>query len=68
MPVLPVGDYSVTVAVADGSQSDHVIHQWLHDAVLLKSHSTSVSTGLIGIPMHEIVLERDTLNEVGAAQ
>ncbi|ABC39249.1 ABC transporter ATP-binding protein [Burkholderia thailandensis] len=68
MPVLPVGDYSVTVAVADGSQSDHVIHQWLHDAVLLKSHSTSVSTGLIGIPMHEIVLERDTLSEIGAAQ
>ncbi|AIO67344.1 ABC transporter ATP-binding protein [Burkholderia oklahomensis] len=68
MPILPVGDYSVTVAVADGSQSDHVIHQWLHDAVLLKSHSTSISTGLIGIPMHEIALERDASNEVRAVQ
>ncbi|WP_423759355.1 ABC transporter ATP-binding protein [Burkholderia sp. NLJ2] len=68
MPVLPVGDYSVTVAVADGSQSDHVIHQWLHDAVLLKSHSTSVSTGLIGIPMHEIALERDESNKIEAMQ
>jgi lipopolysaccharide transport system ATP-binding protein len=58
MPVLPVGNYSMTVAIADGSQGDHVVHQWLHDAVMFKSHSTSVSTGLIGIPMHEITLER----------
>ncbi|MEX3605449.1 MAG: ABC transporter ATP-binding protein [Burkholderia sp.] len=59
MPILPLGDYSVSVAIADGSQAEHVIHQWLHDAILLKSHSTSVSTGLIGVPMHEITLERD---------
>ncbi|GAB7534924.1 ABC transporter ATP-binding protein [Burkholderia sp. 3C] len=63
MPVLPVGDYAVSIAIADGSQAEHVVHQWLHDAVLLKSHSTSVSTGLIGIPMHEITLERDASEE-----
>ncbi|MBU9379532.1 ABC transporter ATP-binding protein [Burkholderia gladioli] len=68
MPALPVGDYSVTVAVADGSQDEHVVHQWLHDAVLLKSHSTSVSTGLIGIPMHAITLERDAADEIKAMQ
>ncbi|MBK5165050.1 ABC transporter ATP-binding protein [Paraburkholderia domus] len=62
MPVLPVGDYSLTAAIADGSQGEHVVHQWLHDAVMFKSHSTSVSTGLIGIPMHEITLERSMVN------
>lgn len=54
MPILPIGDYSITVALAEGSQSDHVQHHWVHDALLLKSHSSSVSTGLVGIPINNI--------------
>lgn len=54
MPILPVGDYSITVALAEGSQHDHVQHHWIHDALLLKSHSSSVSTGLVGVPMNNI--------------
>ena len=51
MPILPVGEYSITVALAEGTQQEHVQHHWVHEAVLLKSHSSSVSTGLVGIPM-----------------
>jgi lipopolysaccharide transport system ATP-binding protein len=54
MPILPLGDYAVSLAVADGTQSDHAMHQWIHDALILSSRSTSVSTGLIGIPMRKI--------------
>ncbi len=54
MPILPVGEYSLTIALAEGSQQEHVQHHWIHDAVLLKSHSSSVSTGLVGIPMQTI--------------
>ena len=54
MPILPVGDYSITVALAEGTQQDHVQHHWIHDALLLKSHSSSVSTGLVGVPMNSI--------------
>jgi lipopolysaccharide transport system ATP-binding protein len=54
MPVLPAGDYSVTVALAEGTQHEHVQHHWLHDALVFKSHSSSVSQGLIGIPMRSI--------------
>lgn len=54
MPILPVGDYAVSLAVADGTQRMHEMHQWIHDALVLSSRSTSVSTGLIGIPMHRI--------------
>ncbi|WP_354682056.1 ABC transporter ATP-binding protein [Cupriavidus necator] len=54
MPVLPRGDYSVAVAVATGTQADHVQHHWIHDAIIVKSISSSVSTGLIGIPMQRI--------------
>lgn len=57
MPVLPQGDYSISVAVADGTQHDHVQHHWLHDALFFKSHSSSQSQGLVGLPMHDICLE-----------
>jgi lipopolysaccharide transport system ATP-binding protein len=57
MPVLPRGDYSVNVAVANGTQEDHVQQHWIHDALLFKSESSSVSTGLLGIPMRSIELE-----------
>ena len=57
IPRLSAGDYSITVAVANGTQSDHVQHHWVHDAVSFKSESTSVAGGIIGIPMKSIKLE-----------
>jgi lipopolysaccharide transport system ATP-binding protein len=57
MPLLPSGDYSITVAIANGSQETHEQHHWIHDAVIFKSETSSVATGLIGIPMHEIKLQ-----------
>ncbi|WP_349811755.1 ABC transporter ATP-binding protein [Xanthomonas dyei] len=54
MPVLPTGDYAVSAAISDGVQEDHVMHQWVHDALILSSRASSVATGLIGIPMLEI--------------
>jgi lipopolysaccharide transport system ATP-binding protein len=58
MPILPAGDYSICVALAEGTQQEHTQHQWFHDAVMLKSISSSVATGLVGIPMMDISLER----------
>ncbi len=57
MPILPAGDYSVNVAIANGTQEQHVQHHWIYDAVLFKSVSSSVATGLIGIPMQHIKLD-----------
>jgi lipopolysaccharide transport system ATP-binding protein len=54
LPILPAGDYSITVALAEGTQQDHIQHHWIHDALLLRSTSSSVSTGLIGIPIKSI--------------
>jgi len=61
MPILPWGSYSVQVAIATGTQEIHVQHQWIHDALILKSESTSVSTGLVGIPMTEISIQHLTV-------
>jgi lipopolysaccharide transport system ATP-binding protein len=54
MPILPIGDYTMSFAIADGTQDEHVQHQWLNDAIGFKSHSSSVSSGLVGIPMQKI--------------
>jgi lipopolysaccharide transport system ATP-binding protein len=59
MPILPAGRYSVDVAVADGTYDAHRQAQWVHDAFVLESHSSSVSTGLVGIPFSGIRLRRD---------
>jgi lipopolysaccharide transport system ATP-binding protein len=56
MPLLPKGDYSIAVALANGSQEVHEQHHWIHDALMFKSESSSVAAGLIGIPMLNVKL------------
>lgn len=63
MPRLPAGNYSISVAVASGTQIEHVQHHWIHDAINFKSESTSVSSGIIGIPMQRITLISENFNE-----
>jgi lipopolysaccharide transport system ATP-binding protein len=62
MPIIPLGDYTIGVAIATGTQNDHRQEHWIHDALLLRSISTSVSTGLVGLPMQMIVLEEEKRN------
>jgi lipopolysaccharide transport system ATP-binding protein len=56
MPLLPAGEYSISTAIANGTQDVHEQHHWIHDAVVFKSESSSVAVGLIGIPMLEVAL------------
>lgn len=67
MPVMPVGTYSVDVAISEGSQQEHVVRQWLHDALIFESHASSVATGLLGIPMRRIRIERVDCKATGEA-
>lgn len=57
MPLLPVGDYSIVTALAEGTNERHVQHHWIHDALIIKSHCSSVNQGLVGLPMNDIALE-----------
>lgn len=57
MPILPQGHYSFDVATAEGTYLDHRQADWVHDAFVLGSHSSSVSTGLVGIPFRDIRIE-----------
>lgn len=58
MPRLGAGDYFVTVGVAEGTQEQHVIQQWIHEALRFTATGGSYASGLIGLPMQDIVLER----------
>lgn len=51
--------YLLGAIVVEGTQQDHVQHQWVHHALLFKSHSSSVCTGLVGIPMMDIKLRKN---------
>lgn len=57
LPILPTGDYSISPAIAEGTQEEHVQHHWVHDALIIRVHSSSVHFGLIGLPMKKIILE-----------
>lgn len=54
MPFLAPGDYSIDLAIADGTPTNHIQHHWVYDALTFKSTSSSVSGSLIGIPMEKI--------------
>jgi lipopolysaccharide transport system ATP-binding protein len=54
MPILEVGDYSISAAVAEGTHTEHIQHDWRHDVLLLRSVTTSCATGMVGIPMKHI--------------
>jgi lipopolysaccharide transport system ATP-binding protein len=56
MPVLPVGDYAVDIAVASGTQQEHLHHCWCSDVLIFKSHASSTHQGLVGMPMLNIEL------------
>lgn len=49
MPVLLPGDYAMSLALADGTQQQHVQHHWIHDALAFTSAPAEVCFGLIGV-------------------
>lgn len=56
MPYLPAGDYSVNVAIANGTQTNHVQHHWMDDARFFRVAASHFTKGIVGIPMLDIEL------------
>ncbi|MCP2218499.1 MULTISPECIES: ABC transporter ATP-binding protein [Bradyrhizobium] len=54
MPYLPTGNYSISTALAEGTQADHAQHHWLDEALIFRCEGSHVTHGLIGIPMQDI--------------
>lgn len=49
MPLLATGDYSIGVALAEGTQVDHIQHHWIHDALAFKTKADPHLTGYLAI-------------------
>lgn len=58
MPILPPGNYTIAVAIANGTQAEHEQHHWIHDAIVFSSHTQNSIHGLVGVPMQTIQLEK----------
>jgi lipopolysaccharide transport system ATP-binding protein len=63
MPVLMPGDYTVDVAIADGSQNEHTQLHWVHDISLFKSTSLVTTRGIVGIPIDNIKVTKVSPSE-----
>ena len=57
MPFLPIGEYSIMAATAEGDNTNHVQLHWLHDALFFKSHSTCCLSGYMELPIKQITIE-----------
>jgi lipopolysaccharide transport system ATP-binding protein len=57
VPYLKAGEYSLTVALADGTQADHEIQHWIDDAVALVVQTPRPIRGLIYVPMRRAAVE-----------
>jgi lipopolysaccharide transport system ATP-binding protein len=49
-PNLLEGEYSLTIAIADGAFNDHVQCHYLHDAVIFKSVPVRMPGGMLSVP------------------
>ncbi len=54
MPTMPVGEYSIDVAMGAGTQNEHAVQHWIHDALTFASQTSSGHMGLVGIPILDI--------------
>lgn len=57
LPMLPNGEYSMTVSIAEGDPEIHTQHHWLHDAVRIRVASTKLRYGLVGICFNQVSLK-----------
>jgi lipopolysaccharide transport system ATP-binding protein len=57
MPRLQAGDYMFAIGLARGTQAEHVIQHWSHEALMLHAEGQGLPTGILGLPMLDIALE-----------
>ena len=58
MPRLQAGDYFFAIGLSRGTQQEHVVQAWAHEALAIRSDGQGLPVGIIGLPMTGISLER----------
>jgi lipopolysaccharide transport system ATP-binding protein len=60
IPHLKTGEYSLDIAVAEGTQHEHVQHQWFFDVLIIHVLTDRAVFGLFAVPHTKISLIRPT--------
>jgi lipopolysaccharide transport system ATP-binding protein len=63
MPQLRKGSYSLSVALSEGNQQEHIQHHWVHDAVVFESIPTEHCFGFMGVEVFHARISRDVDRE-----
>ncbi|HJT19320.1 MAG TPA: ABC transporter ATP-binding protein [Nitrospira sp.] len=64
MPMLGKGSYSISVALAEGTQAYQVSHHWVNDAVVFESMPKEHCFGFVGVELiHAYILQQDCQDE-----
>jgi len=58
LPMLPNGEYSMTVSIADGDVYNNIQHHFLHNAVILTVQSPKLRYGLMGIAFDSVSIQK----------
>jgi lipopolysaccharide transport system ATP-binding protein len=58
VPHLKTGEYTLDVAIAEGTQDQHVQHQWFFDAVVVHIHTERAVWGLMAVPCSMVKLTK----------
>lgn len=56
LPILQNGEYMMMVSLAEGDTLNHIHHHYMHDAFLLKVHSSQVKFGIVGVSFDHVSL------------
>lgn len=60
LPLLQTGKYSIDVAVAEGTQLQHVQHQWFYDAMVVHVLTERPVAGTFAVPGTGVSLKKET--------
>lgn len=57
VPLLPVGQYAIRAAVAEGAEDDHAMLHCVDTALLFESTTSGARHGLVGVPMLSVAIK-----------
>jgi lipopolysaccharide transport system ATP-binding protein len=58
VPYLRTGEYVFDVAIAEGTQDQHVQHQWFFDAIVMHVHTDRPVWGILSVPCLSLTLKK----------
>jgi lipopolysaccharide transport system ATP-binding protein len=58
IPHLKTGEYPLDIAIAEGTQDQHVQHQWFFDAIVMHVHTDRAVWGIMSVPCSIVKLAK----------